>query len=135
MKSRLFLSTLILVGMVLACLSTRARTTLCVSTVKDSIPIVLKGDETVIDPNYPRSPVLDIITCSFDNTTGNLYFTFFYSLGDVTITLTEAIAGVVSSDEYSSSLGQAIVPVPGPGTYEISVLLASGEEYVGQFVN
>lgn len=118
----------------MACLSTRARTTLCVSTVKDSIPIVLKGDETVIDPNYPRSPVLDI-TCSFDNTTGNLYFTFFYSLGDVTITLTEAIAGVVSSDEYSSSLGQAIVPVPGPGTYEISVLLASGEEYVGQFFN
>ena len=56
-------------------------------------------------------------------------------MGDVTITLTEVSAGVVSTDDYSTSTCFVSIPVPGPGTYGISVLLESGTEYIGQFVN
>lgn len=117
--------------MVLACFSTKVEA--IPSNAKDEHPIELWAGNPPFDPNAPRSPLP--VSCYFNDVSENLYFTFLSSIGDVTITLSEANAGVVSCDDYPSSLGQAIVPVPGPGTYEISVLLASGEEYVGQFFN
>ncbi len=56
-------------------------------------------------------------------------------MGDVTITLTESVAGEVSSDDYSTSLGFVTVPVPAQGTYEINIVVDNiGAEYIGSFV-
>ena len=54
-------------------------------------------------------------------------------MGDVTITLTEASNGVVSTDDYSTSTCSVVVPVPTQGSFEISIVLESGTEFVGQF--
>lgn len=131
MKSRLLFPALFLVGMVLACFSTKVEA--IPSNAKDEHPIELWAGNPPFDPNAPRSPLP--VSCYFNDVSENLYFTFLSSIGDVTITLSEANAGVVSCDDYPSSLGQVIVPVPMNGTYEINVLLPSGEVYSGTFVN
>lgn len=97
-------------------------------------PVVLQESMPVVDPNSPRTPSVLPLSCSFDSLTGNLHFDFLFPLGDVTITLTEALVGVVSTDDYSTSTCSIIVPVPGQGTYEINILLESGAEYTGYFV-
>lgn len=97
-------------------------------------PVVLQESMPVVDPNSPRTPSVLPLSCSFDSLTGNLHFDFLFPMGDVTITLSEETAGVVSTDEYSSSTCSIVVPVPAYGTYEISILLESGAEYTGYFV-
>ena len=42
-------------------------------------------------------------------------------------------AGVVSADEYSTASCLVSIPVPPSGTYEITLVLESGAEYIGQF--
>ena len=133
MKKRIVTSILVLVGLVLACLSTRAGTTNSFRT-QEVVVIPLVLEEPPVDPNAPRTPALIPISCSFDVQSGNLKFLFLFPMGDVTITLTEASAGVVSVDDYSTSSCFVAIPVPGPGTYDISILLESGTEYTGQFV-
>lgn len=133
MKKRIVTSILVLVGLVLACLSTRAGTTNSFRT-QEVVVIPLVLEEPPVDPNAPRTPALIPISCSFDVQSGNLNFLFLFPMGDVTITLTEASAGVVSVDDYSTSSCFVAIPVPGPGTYDISILLESGTEYTGQFV-
>lgn len=123
---------LFLIGILLACFPTKAKTA-PVST-EDYPPVVLQETEPSVDPNSPRAPALVPISCYFNSTTENLCFTFFFPMGDVTITLTEEYAGVVSAEEYSTSSCFVSVPVPGSGTYSISILLESGTEYIGQFV-
>ena len=97
-------------------------------------PVVLQESGPIVDPNSPRIPSVLPLSCSFDNLTGNLHFDFLFPMGDVTITLTEAIAGVVSTDEYSTSSCSVVVPVPSQGTYEVSIVLESGTEYEGHFI-
>ena len=125
---------LVLVGLILACLSTTASEPSQTSS-RDSheIPIRTHDDE-ILPPGTPRAPALVPLSCYFDDTSGYLYFSFLFPMGDVTITLTEAIAGIVSTDDYSTSSCFVTIPVPGSGTYEISILLESGTEYIGQFV-
>ena len=133
MKRFLYLSALILIGFMLACFPTKAGS--CVSPSRDGeLPVWLQESGPIVDPNSPRTPAVLPVSCCFDSLSGNLYFNFLFPMGDVTITLTEATAGVISSDEYSSSSLQVLVPVPGPGTYEISIVLESGTELTGQFV-
>lgn len=133
MKKTIVTSILVLVGLVLACFSTRAG-------VRESfnaqgyVAIPLFQEEPPVDPNAPRTPALIPVSCSFDASNGKLNFLFLFPMGDVTITLTEASAGVVSTNDYSTSSCFVAVPVPGPGTFSISVLLDSGTEYTGQFV-
>lgn len=123
---------LVLVGLTLACFSTKAKTT--VSCADDYPPVVLQESEQMVDPNSPRSPALIPVSCYFNSVAESLYFNFLFPMGDVTITLTEASVGVVSTDDYSTSSCFVAVPVPGYGTYDISILLESGTEYIGQFV-
>ena len=133
MKKTIVTSILVLVGLVLACFSTRAG-------VRESfnaqgyVAIPLCQEEPPVDPNAPRTPALIPVSCSFDIQSENLNFLFLFPMGDVTITLTETSAGVVSVDDYSSSLGFITIPVPGSGTYQISLILESGSIYTGQFV-
>lgn len=134
MKNRIVSLMLVLIGLVLTCISTRAGVSesFC---VQDYVGIPLLQEKPPVDPNAPRSPALIPVSSSFDAQNGNLNFLFLFPMGDVTITLTEVSAGVVSTDDYSTSTCFVSIPVPGPGTYGISVLLESGTEYIGQFVN
>ena len=132
MKRVYLFPVLILIGILLAYFSTKAG---AVSVpVEDDPPIVLQESEPAVDPNSPRAPVLIPVSCCFNSVTESLFFYFLFPMGDVTITLTEAVAGVVSTDDYSTSSCFVAIPVPGPGTYDISVMLESGIEYTGQFV-
>ena len=133
MKKRIVISILVLVGLVLACFSTRAGLRESFNA-QSYVPIPLLQEEPPVDPNAPRTPALIPISCSFDVQNENLNFLCLFPMGDVTITLTEASEGVVSADDYSTSSCFVAVPVPGPGTYDISILLESGTEYTGQFV-
>ena len=123
---------LILIGVLLACLSTKARNVPV--SAEDYPPVVLQETEPSVDPNSPRAPALVPISCYFNSLIENLCFSFLFPMGDVTITLTEAFSGVVSTDDYSTSSCFVEVPIPGPGTYNISVQLEAGTEYTGQFV-
>lgn len=98
-------------------------------------PIPIKIEESQPDPDDPnRAPAIIPVNCCFNYASGILYFSFLFPMNDVTITLTEAVAGVVSTDDYSTSSCFVAVPVPGPGMYDISILLESETEYTGQFV-
>lgn len=124
---------LVLVGLILACFSTTASEPSQTSS-RDPHEIPIRThDEEILPPGAPRTPAIIPISCSLDDVTGYLHFSFLFPMGDVTITLTEVVAGVVSTDNYSTSSCFVAVPVSGPGTYDISILLESGTEYVGQF--
>ena len=123
-----------LIGIIVSGLPTKASTNVTPLSDPDAIPLVLKEQEPLVDPNAPRTPAHIPVLCSLDDATGYLYFTFLFPMGDVTITLTEASAGVVSSDEYSTASCLVSIPVPASGTYEITLVLESGAEYVGSFV-
>lgn len=121
---------LVLLGLMLACFSTKAEK---VVPSQDEYVIELCAGNTPIDPNSPRAPGLIPISCYYSEATGNLCFIFDHSLGDVTITVTEVYLGVVSMDDYSTSSLFVSIPVSGPGTFDISILIAMGTEYTGQF--
>lgn len=133
MSIRKVIQTLILVGLMLACFSTKAKTVGGIASTSEVYAVPLMAGNPAVDPNSPRIPAVLPLSCSYDNLTGNLHFDFLFPMGDVTITLTEAIAGVVSTDEYSTSSCSVFVPVPSQGTYEVSIVLESGTEFVGQF--
>lgn len=125
---------LVLVGLILACFPTTAsEPSQSKSKEQHEIPIRTQ-DEGSFPPGTPRTPTITPISCSFDDVAEYLYFSFLFPVGDVTITLTEDVAGVISTDDYSTSSCYVAIPIPGPGTYEISILLESGTEYTGQFV-
>ena len=127
---------LVLVGLTLTCLSTRAgEVTQTAIGQQDGVVVWIAETGPSVDPNSPRTPSVIPCSCIFYDTTETLCFTFFFPVGDVTITLTEESAGVVSSNDYSTSSGFVNIPVPSPGNYEICILLESGTEYTGQFVN
>lgn len=133
MSIRKVIQTLILVGLMLTCFSTKAKTVGGIASTSEVYAVPLMAGNPAVDPNSPRTPAVLPLSCSFDNLTGNLHFDFLFPMGDVTITLTEVEAGIVSTDDYSTSTCSVVVPVPYQGTYEISIVLDSGTEYTGQF--
>lgn len=132
MNKRKLIQTLALIGLSLACFSTRAGSLFSFGSAKDEV-IPLKIETTAVDPNSPRAPIEIPIYCYYSEGTGCLCFEFDYSMGNVTITVTEESSGVVSMDEYPTSSLFVAVPISGPGIFEVSILLASGTEYTGQF--
>lgn len=135
MKRRSLFSLLTLVVLIMTCFSTTAGTKKqTVMEQQTGTAVVISETGPIVDPNSPRTPTVIPCSCIFYDTTETLCFTFFFPVGDVTITLTEESAGVVSSSDYSTSSGFVNIPVPGPGNYEICILLESGTEYTGQFV-
>ena len=134
MIKRKVIPMLTLIGLSLACLSARAEISEEKSDDGVYVPVVLKESTPVTDPNYPRTPVLIPVGCYFDCVSSNLCFSFISPMGPVTITLTEASAGIISSDEYPTNLGFITVPIPSSGSYEINILLESGAKYTGQFI-
>lgn len=134
MTTRKAIQVLILIGLILACFSTKAETNESVCSSSEVYAVPLMAGNPAVDPNSPRTPSVLPLSCSFDNESGSLFFSFLFPMGDVTITLTEAVAGVVSTDNYSTSSCFVAIPISGPGTYDISIQLESGTEYTGQFV-
>lgn len=96
---------------------------------QDVIPIpVLPGHN---GGDTPRSPELAPVQCLLID--GDLYFSFVSDLGNVTITVSESILGVVQQTIVDSSMLSAIIPFPtGPGYYTITITLSSGAVYYGQ---
>lgn len=124
---------LVILGLTLACFSTKAESLFSSRNTQDEvIPLIIEN--TGVDPHSPRAPAHIPIICYLDEFNGHICFSFSYPLGDVTIILTEAIAGVVSADEYSSSSGVVSVSIPEPGVYNISLIIESGAEYIGYFI-
>ena len=135
MRIRQCLSMLALMGLSLTCFSTKAGTVKQTTLVQQTgTVIVIAETGPTVDPNSPRTPSVIPCSCVFYEITETLCFSFLYNVGDVTITLSEESAGIVSSNEYSSSTGFVSIPVPGSGSYIISILLESGKEYTGHFV-
>ena len=132
MTKKTMIPILVLVGLVLACFSTAAENSQSLQTEERVVELCAQTQP--FDPNAPRVPALIPITCSLNILSGTLHFTFLFPMGDVTITLTEVSAGVVSSDEYSTASCLVSIPVPASGTYEITLVLESGAEYAGSFV-
>lgn len=133
MKRIVILPAVILIGIMLACFSTKASVPSL--DPDDGTPVVLSKLGDLYDPDAPRTPSILPLSCSLDSINGVLHFTFLFPMGDVTITLTESVAGEVSSDDYSTSLGFVTVPVPAQGTYEINIVVDNiGAEYIGSFV-
>ena len=130
MKKKVVVSALVLVGMMLTYTSTIARSEYDDRTDGDVIPVKISIPS--VDPEAPRAPVLIPVSGLLDTSADILYLYFLYPMGDVTITLTETSTGFVTSDSYSTSLGYVSVPVVS-GTYEFSILLDTGVEYVGFF--
>ena len=126
---------IILIGLSLAGYSSKVSASPSMAPcLGNPILVVLEEQHPVTDPNNPRSPSVLPISCVFSDNSETLYFTFLFPMGDVTITLTEDSAGVVSSDEYSTASCLVSIPVPGSGSYEITLVLESGAELSGQFV-
>lgn len=120
-------------GVMLACFSTKA--SVPSSDPEGETTVVLQEGNEPVDPDAPRTPSILPLSCSLDSINGVLHFTFLFPMGDVTITLTESVAGEVSSDDYSTSLGFVTVPVPAQGTYDVSIVVDNtGVEYIGSFV-
>ena len=133
MMKRYLIPILVLAGLVLACFSTKAGScNSSVSQYNEVIPLMMGGP--AVDPNSPRIPSVVPISCSFNSQEESLSFIFLFPMGDITISLTEASLGVVSTNGYSTSSCFVEIHVPGPGTYEITVVLESGSEYTGQFM-
>ncbi len=133
MKRIVIFPAVILIGIMLACFSTKASVPSL--DPDDTVIVVITESGDPFDPDAPRTPSILPLSCSLDTINGVLHFTFLFPMGDVTITLTEAIAGEVSSDDYSTSLGFVTVPVPAQGTYDVSIVVDNtGVEYIGSFV-
>lgn len=118
-------------GLVLTCFSATAENSQSKQTEERVIELLAQTQP--FDPNAPRIPALIPVTCTLNIMSGDLHFSFLFPMGDVTITLTEASVGVVSSDEYSTASCLVSIPVPASGAYEITLVLESGAEYIGQF--
>lgn len=133
MKRIVILPAVILISIMLACYSTKA--SVPSSDPDGTVIVVITEPDDPFDPDAPRSPSVIPLSCSLDTINGELHFTFLLPMGDVTITLTEAVAGEVSSDDYSTSLGFVTVPVPAQGSYDVSIVVDNtGVEYIGSFV-
>lgn len=84
------------------------------------------------DEIRPRTPVVDPITCTYDD--GTLYFIFMEDLGEMEITVTHSSMGIVSVSEYDSAYGSVVVPVSSvSGSYLIEIVTESGECYYGEY--
>ena len=126
------LLTLFLCGIVLGCFPTKAMgPSICRLEDGEEIPLV-REDEYYL-PDAPRTSDVPV-SCDFDENNENLYFSFLFPMGEVTITLTEYSVGIVSSDDYVTSSWPVVVPVPGPGNYNITVQVEPGIEYSGHFM-
>lgn len=130
MKRKTIVTALALLGVMLACPPTIARSECFDRADGDVIPV--KVSIPSIDPESPRSPIMIPVSVFLDTSAGTLNLYFLFPVGDITITLTEISTGAVSSGSYSTSLCCVSVPVV-LGTYEFSILLDNGVEYVGQF--
>ena len=131
MTKSTLISILVLMGLVLTCFSATAENSQSKQTEERVIELLAQTQP--FDPNAPRIPALIPVTCALNIMSGDLHFSFLFPMGDVTITLTEASAGVVSTDEYSTASCLVSIPVPASGAYEITLVLESGAEYIGQF--
>lgn len=81
----------------------------------------------------PRTLVGVPITCTYSE--GTLYFTFYEDLGEVEITVTNQLLGIVSTYECDAITGSAIINTSSEsGCYLVEIVTEDGTCYYGEYI-
>lgn len=89
---------------------------------------------TTIGGETHRSPEYVPIQAYYDDVLSVVCISFLQNIGEVEVTITNVIDGDTVDYEVNSVAGSVVIPLDGgPGIYQISILLSSGKEYVGEF--
>ena len=91
---------------------------------------LLSGSET----SGPRMPVIVPISCYVNEAVGFISFSFSYDFGEVDINIENLDTAAIISVVADTADGGIVIPFsPAPGFYHISIVTASGTEYIGDF--
>lgn len=99
----------------------------------DDVRLILK-EEQLSNDQRPRSLDQVPISCYVDETVGYIGFTFSYDFGEVDINIEKIDSSSLISVVADTADGGIVIPFsPAPGFYHISIVTASGTEYIGDF--
>ena len=89
---------------------------------------------TTIRGETHRSPEYVPIQAYYDDVLSVVCISFLQNKGEVEVTITNVIDGDTVDYEVNSVAGSVVIPLDGgPGIYQLSILLSSGKEYIGEF--
>lgn len=81
-----------------------------------------------------RSPEYVPIQAYYDDVLSVVCISFLQNIGEVEVTITNIFDGDTVEYEVNSMAGSVVIPLDGgSGNYQLSILLSSGKEYVGEF--
>ena len=81
-----------------------------------------------------RSPEYVPIQAYYDDVLSMVCISFLQNIGEVEVTITNVFDGDAVEYEVNSIAGSVVIPLDGgPGLYQLSILLSSGKEYIGEF--
>lgn len=99
----------------------------------DDVRLILKEEQPINDQG-PRSLDQVPISCYVDEAVGFISFSFSYDFGEVDINIENLDTAAVISVVADTADGGIVIPFsPAPGFYHISIVTASGTEYIGDF--
>ena len=89
---------------------------------------------TTVGGKTHRSPEYVPIQAYYDDVLSVVCISFLQYLGEVEVTITNIFDGDTVEYEVNSMAGSVVIPLDGgSGIYQLSILLSSGKEYVGEF--
>ena len=89
---------------------------------------------TTIGGETHRSPEYVPIQAYYDDVLSVVCISFLQNIGEVEVTITNVIDGDTVDYEVNSIAGSVVIPLDGgSGIYQLSILLSSGKEYIGEF--
>ena len=107
---------------------------ICGQSWADDVSITRKEENKELEQSNPRSPSSTPISCYVDEAVGFISFSFSYDFGEVDINIENLDTAAVISVVADTADGGIVIPFsPAPGFYHISIVTASGTEYIGDF--
>lgn len=105
------------------------------SISEDTQPIIIRIlRNTTMGGDTHRSPEYVPIQAYYDDVLSVVCISFLQNIGEVEVTITNVIDGDTVDYEVNSVAGSVVIPLDGgPGIYQLSILLSSGKEYIGEF--
>ena len=105
------------------------------STSEDTQPINIRIlRNTPETERIHRSPEYVPIQAYYDDVLSVVCISFLQNIGEVEVTITNIFDGDTVEYEVNSIAGSVVIPLDGgPGLYQLSILLSSGKEYIGEF--
>lgn len=100
----------------------------------DDVRLILKEEMPNNNNQGPRSLDQVPVSCYVDEALGYIGFTFSYDFGEVNITIENLDTNALISVVADTADGGIVIPFsPAPGFHHISIVTASGTEYIGDF--